>query len=83
MESNHVRDFVPSIRNHCETEQAEAEAHFVSRQAILDSEQTLPLVIDEMMTQVKSLRSLKKLELIAEQDNKQLERERIITKEPH
>ena len=80
LESNVIRDFfVPSIRNHCKIEQAEAEALFVSRQAILDSEQTLPLVIDEMMTQVKSLEVLreKKLELIAEQDNKQLDRERI------
>ena len=80
LESNVIRDFfVPSIRNHCEIEQAEAEALFVSRQAILDSEQTLPLILDEMMAQIKSLEVLqnRKLELIAEQDNKQLERERI------
>ena len=80
MESNVIRDFfVPSIRNHCEIEQTGAEALYVLRQAILDSEQTLPLVLDEMKAQVKSLEVLgeKKLELISEQDNKQLERERI------
>ena len=80
LESNVIRDFfVPSIRNHCEIEQAEAEALFVSRQTILESEQILPLILDEMMAQIKSLEVLqnRKLELIAEQDNKQLERERI------
>ena len=80
LESNVIRDFfVPSIRNHCEIEQAEAESLFASRQAILEAEQTLPLALDEITTQEKSLTLLqtKKMEFMADQDKQQLARERL------
>jgi hypothetical protein len=80
LESNVIRDFfVPSIRNHCEIEQAEAESLFASRQAILEAEQTLPLALDEITTQEKLLTLLqtKKMEFIADQDKQQLARERL------
>ena len=38
LESNVIRTFCSIYRNHCEIEQAKAEALFVFRQAILDSE---------------------------------------------
>ena len=81
LEANVIKDFfVPSIRNHCEIEQAEAESLFASRQAILEAEQTLPLALDEITTQVKSLEVLqnKKTEIIVNQDNQQLVRERLV-----
>ena len=79
LEANVIQDFfVPSIRKHCEMEQAEAESLFASRQAILDVEQTLPLNLDEIITQKKSLELLriKKIEHTDKQDDLQLSRDR-------
>ncbi|MDC0528531.1 AAA domain-containing protein, partial [Candidatus Poseidoniaceae archaeon] len=79
LESNVIKDFfVPSIRKHCEIEQAEAESLFASRQAILDVEQTLPLLLDEFATQKKSLELLrtKKIEHTDKQDDLQMARDR-------
>lgn len=80
LESNVIKDFfVPSIRKHCEIEQAAAESLFSSRQSILDMEQTLPLALDEIITQKKSLELLriKKMEYIDKQDDQQLVRDRL------
>ena len=81
LEANVVKDFfVPSIRKHCEVEQAYSESLFASKQAILEVEQTLPLALDEIMIQVKSLDILqtKKMEFMAGQENQQLARERLV-----
>jgi len=80
LESNVIKDFfVPSIRKHCEIEQAEAESLFASRQAILDVEQTLPLSLDELITQKESLELLriKKIEHADKQDDLQMARDRL------
>lgn len=80
LESNVITDFfVPSIRKHCEIEQAAAESLFASRQSILDMEQTLPLALDEIITQKKSLELLrvKKMEHADKQDDQQLVRDRL------
>jgi DNA polymerase III delta prime subunit len=81
LEANVIKDFfVPSIRNHCEGEQAKSDSLFASRKAILEVEQTLPMALDEITTQEKSIALLEtnKVEFMAELDKQQLNRERLV-----
>jgi DNA polymerase III delta prime subunit len=61
LEGNVIKDFfVPSIRQHCETEQAESEHLLAAKQAITNAQQTLPQALAEIDTQVSSLITLQK-----------------------
>ena len=61
LEGNVIKDFfVPSIRQHCETEQAESEQLLAAKQGITKALQALPLAIVEIENEANNLKSLEK-----------------------
>ncbi len=61
LEGNVIKDFfVPSIRQHCETEQAESEHLLAAKQAIIKAQQALPLAVAEIDSQVSNLKTLQR-----------------------
>lgn len=59
LEGNVIKDFfVPSIRQHCETEQAESEHLLAAKKAIANAQQALPLAITEIENEANNLRTL-------------------------
>ena len=59
LEGNVIKDFfIPSIRQHCEIEQAESEHLLAAKQAIVKAQQALPLAIVEIENEANNLKSL-------------------------
>ena len=74
LEGNVIKDFfIPSIRQHCEIEQAESEHLLAAKVAITKAQQALPLAIVEIENEAKNLKSLdsekKRLILDLEEQN--------------
>jgi DNA polymerase III delta prime subunit len=79
LEGNVIKDFfVPSIRQHCETEQAESEQLLEAKQAIIKAQQALPQALAEMDSQARNLEALQKEkdDIILEMDNQQYARDK-------
>lgn len=79
LEGNVIKDFfIPSIRQHCEIEQAESEHLLAARLAITNAQQTLPQALDEMKKQANNLEVLKKQKenILYEKETYQLAREK-------
>ena len=61
LEGNVIKDFfIPSIRQHCEIEQAESEHLLAAKLAITKAQQALPLAIVEIENEANNLKSLEK-----------------------
>lgn len=78
LEGNVIKDFfVPSIRQHCETEQAESEQLLEAKQAITKAQQALPQALAEMDSQARNLEALQKEkeDILLEMDNQQYARD--------
>ena len=59
LEGNVIKDFfIPSIRQHCEIEQAESEHLLAAKLAITKAQQALPLAIVEIENEANNLKSL-------------------------
>jgi len=79
LEGNVIKDFfVPSIRQHCETEQAESERLLTAKQAIINALQALPAVLAEIENEANNLKMLlkEKDSLMSEIDDQNMVRER-------
>ena len=79
LEGNVIKDFfVPSIRQHCETEQAESERLLAAKQAIINALQALPTVLAEIENEANNLKMLlkEKDSLMSEIDDQNMVRER-------
>lgn len=61
LESNVIKDFfVPSIRQHCEREQADSDSLLASKQSIEMAKHGLPMMLDEATAQAKNLALLQR-----------------------
>lgn len=79
LEGNVINDFfVPSIRQHCEAEQAESEQLLEAKQAIIKAQQALPQGLAEIESQTRKLEGLRKEkeDLLLEIEEQQYAREK-------
>ena len=79
LEGNVIKDFfIPSIRQHCETEQAESEHLLAAKQAITKAQQALPEALSEIDSQVRNLKKLQqeKENHASDVEDRQLERDK-------
>ena len=61
LEGNVIKDFfVPSIRQHCEIEQAESEHLLAAKMAITNAREALPVAIAEIENEANTLNTLEK-----------------------
>ena len=80
LEGNVIKDFfIPSIRQHCEIEQAESEHLLAAKMAITKALQTLPQALAEMDSQANNLEAMKKQkeDILLEAEKQQQAREKI------
>ena len=79
LEGNVIKDFfVPSIRQHCEAEQAESEHLLAAKMAITNAQEALPVAIAEIENEANNLNTLEKEKqrLTSDIEDRNLERDK-------